>query len=54
MGRVLFIIQKLRKNIKIKLKEFLRQEIKFENLEQLKEQISLDIEKAHQYFRENE
>ncbi|MBP6429312.1 MAG: bifunctional riboflavin kinase/FAD synthetase [Bacteroidales bacterium] len=41
-------------NIKIKLKEFLRQEIKFENLEQLKEQISLDIEKAHQYFRENE
>ena len=40
--------------IKIKLKEFLREEIKFENLEALKTQINLDIEKAHQYFYDNE
>lgn len=40
--------------IKIKLKEFLREEIKFDSLDKLKYQINLDMEKAHHYFRENE
>lgn len=39
--------------IKIKLKEFLREEIKFKNLEDLKTGINMDIEKAHEYFKTN-
>ena len=38
------------KKIKIRLKKFLREEIRFENLEDLKKQIEVDVENAHQYF----
>lgn len=38
------------KRIKIRLKKFLREEIRFENLEDLKKQIEVDVENAHQYF----
>lgn len=41
------------KKIKLRLKEFIREEIKFEKLEALKEKINEDIEKAKLYFKQN-
>lgn len=42
------------KNIKLRLKDFIREEIKFDDLSSLKAKIKEDIEKARLYFKENE
>ena len=39
------------KKIKISLKEFIREEKKFQDLDELKKQIEIDIEKANKYFQ---
>lgn len=42
------------KKIKLRLKDFIREEIKFDDLDSLKAKINEDIEKAKLYFKKNE
>lgn len=42
------------KKIKLRLKDFIREEIKFDDLDSLKAKINEDVEKAKHYFQTNE
>jgi riboflavin kinase/FMN adenylyltransferase len=42
------------KKIKLRLKDFIREEIKFDDLDSLKAKINEDVEKAKLYFKTNE